>query len=461
MSKASQQITQPAVAEAFKRATAGLRDSSEAVTSFNEVGQDAQWTPRDDTSTDRKEQFLRCRELFGTNLWMGQVIEKWAAFANFGLRFKGVTEGRPARAGRTAGGVAKPDPGRELRQFIRQAWFEFFTTDNLVAAWASFTRQVPMVLPPEKCEFVDALGQQSLKYRPEVNVATVTDAALKARLATGMLEIGAVPKEGFRVVRRTGLAGSGFVAPRLFRVFGESTEWENLAYGEKGLSRFCRSALRQHVVGYEIKSGPLAGQPIHHLKPSYAKSIQAKLNTPGARDFTSNFDHTIKFVYPEAAHWDKRRWEALYDRLAWWAGPLGMLLQGTRNQTNLPVLMRALQVEIQDLRENLMRPFIEDVAMQSFGVDVRVTWSTQCFQDTRIWAEMLKFGVQSGPVSPQTFNEETGRDDEMELERKTEAHGQASIRMPVFDAAHGTEPARASKTKTSGRPAGTADPPAA
>ena len=119
--------------------------------------------------------------------------------------------------------------------------------------------------------------------------------------------------------------------------------------------------------------------------------------------------------------------------------------------------MSMFKAEIEDDRA-LIFPWLAEIIGEAWDLaGVKVTANSKCFQDARVWSEMLKFGIQQGPISLQTFNEETGRDDEEETRRKKAELGQKDTRLPLFDAAHGKRPA----AETGGRPVGTADPPPA
>jgi len=67
---------------------------------------------------------------------------------------------------------------------------------------------------------------------------------------------------------------------------------ESMEVGESLLGFFCRTPIRQHQIGHEIRTGPLAGQPKHFWKKERAKAIQTDFEGKvGAIETVTNFDH--------------------------------------------------------------------------------------------------------------------------------------------------------------------------
>jgi hypothetical protein len=456
--------------QALARRERERAEAQEQATSFNALNDGPTFLPPNDAPTDIKDQLLRARTLWEDNLFIGQVIELWVAFANHGLRLKGLApaKARPRPKATRPGKLEKPDPERTLRRWIRAAWLERYISSNVVSAWADFTNGVPIVLDLQQCIYRDLFGIESLKYKPvTANLSVIPDEATRKAISEG-IEIGTestnatvAKNSGFAVYRAHGRDGYGLQKPALYRVFNEASQWDNFTAGEKYLSQFCQNPRRHHLKGHEIKSGPLAGQSTHFFKAKLnVPSIQANFkNVSGATDFASNFDHQIKFLFPEALHWDRRRWESLYERLMYWAGPLGLiLLQGAKSPASVPALLKVLQTQMMAQRED-MAEYIRDVAWRApaIATEVEPVWDVKCFQDARVWSELLKFGTQGGIVSPPTFNRETGRDDEEEVTLLTAAHKEAAVRKPVYDGAHGADKGKAAAEK-GGRPSGTRDP---
>jgi hypothetical protein len=228
-----------------------------------------------------------------------------------------------------------------------------------------------------------------------------------------------------------------------------------LEAGDRLLGEECRVLLKQHRLGHEIRTGPHAGSSVHFIKKQRADEVEKRLKgKTGKVEITTNFDHQIEHVYLDPKFFAANKYDGVERRLIWWSSPLGQMILARGGVA--PFLMEILRVQALDAR-SLVGPYVTAVINEAFRPPVRigVDWSTRVFRDGRIAAELLKFGLTTGPLSQRTFREEAGYDDEQEREQKqAEAEQPDAEKLPVFDASHGTRPA-APNAKQPGRPAGT------
>lgn len=430
------------------------------------------------------DHFSDCRRIARSNPWVGTITRLRVSLANYGLRLRLEASGsRSGRAGATGATALLDEPvpvatlgvaptwRQYLARFIRQVWRERWTLSNAVMFAGTGenggVKVPPITLAPEFCTYQRALGMESLIYTsPRVTEVSLLRQLeqLPERLRKSRITVSPDDGEIAVVWRALDENTASFDLPEMRQVFLEASEAEAMSVGEHLIAGGCRTPTHLHLLGYEIKSGPLAGMNHNHARKERTSKLVAERTDPAnlnkLRESVRNFDYKDQWVYPPSDLFDVRRWDAVRLRLAEWAGPLGVaLLLSARNQATAPSLMRLLQAEMEAERQalkDLLEPFLQAAT----GVRVRIHWGLRCFQDARVWSELLKNGLSAGPIGQQTYNEECGRDDDFELERKQTERKQVKDRLPLFDAAHGDLPAAGSRKpgKPNGRPPGTQDP---
>jgi hypothetical protein len=180
------------------------------------------------------------------------------------------------------------------------------------------------------------------------------------------------------------------------------------------------------------------------------KAIDGLKGKSGVITIGTNFDHALDFPRPDTKHFDGGKYDAVVKRIAYWAMPLGqMVLERSLNPYLVPVFKMQAAAERELMGAHLMAVFAALNPPKPF----KVAWSNRCFTDSRMFTDLLKFGLTSGPLSQETFLSESGYDANQERARKAkEALLPDSQKHPAFDAAHGN-------SETAGRKAGSPDNP--
>ncbi len=128
----------------------------------------------------------------------------------------------------------------------------------------------------------------------------------------------------------------------------------------------------------------------------------------------------------------------MINRLVWWAGPLGFMLMARSQSLNW---MTMFKTEIKSVRREVTQHI--EYTLNSVFDDapggIKVSYSDECFNDTRLLWDMIKTLMQQGAGSLQTAMKAAGLDpqvegDNNEHERKPE--NELRFGPPVYDAAH-------------------------
>jgi hypothetical protein len=399
------------------------------------------------------------RRLGQRNLWVEGVLLAKQGFGNHAIHlapddpqqaaaFKTWLKTRNARGVRNSAAV---------KGFVRDAWAEWFLMDNLIAFWRD-NGQPPILLPPEAVEYDDALGVESLKW------LGADGARLRALARDGQLPASSADRysrpvqldpafgEYYAVLRR-GARGRGLARPRLGRCLEVGTQAESMQAGEAIWALAGRQVIRQHVIGFEVKTSALAPHQVDFLyDDERAEAIQGQFqHKQGLIETVSQFDHVIKHLWsgsdPKA--YDGRKWTTITERLAVWAGPLGQLLLLPGQWPQALVLLRT---EMEAEREWLQE-YLEDVLTEAMHPPggLRLSWGRRCFADLRLAWQQVKDLMTQGPLSLQTALREGGFDAATEGEQKeAEAPAKTNARyLPKWDPSHGQRPGSGGGT---GRP---------
>jgi hypothetical protein len=404
-----------------------------------------------DEYPESKQSALELSRKWQVNPDVDSIISRKLAFCNYGLKI------RPAGK--------KPDGFEEwlsekkglITNFIHDVWREWFTLDNVVAFWwdeAGYRAANPVrTLPPERCDYSDAMGIETLKFQHGLSTAQVAmlPENLKTRYRSSIITLNEEHGEHFRVMKRE-RTGYGFGMPRMRGIFRALAQYESMEVGENLVALASRLVVRRHKIGHEIRTGPRAGLATHFYKKPTAAAIKKFYEgRVGLVDVVTNFDQTQKLEWIDPVIYDSKKWDTVTQRILKWGGPVAVMLHATGVT---PFLMPLWKTEALAERETVAR-FVEGIINNVFAPPepVRLHWGNRCFSESRVAMDLLKFGVTQGAVSLRTFNEEAGQDHEEELERKQEELQHRDVLVPLWDAAHGSDPG-----KDGGRPPGASDP---
>lgn len=350
----------------------------------------------------------------------------------------------------------------ELHRFTNETWLDFNIMDCSVSFWRDGSgrlRKRLVTVPPEKCEYSDALGIQKIKIdlgwkREQLTGQKLTLDQL-ARYSQPL-----VPNEAegehFRVLKRERV-GLGFGWPGMETVFRTLNQNESLEVADNLNAWLCRQVLRQIKLGHEVRN-PFANvmQKGFMFTPKAAEVVLDHVkDRVGLITEVTNFDTEFIFPFPDGKRFEKARYEAALERLAMWLGPLGVMFFGRQLNPFLVMMLKAAVLE----DRMLMAAYLEEIIAEYFAppVPARVVWDEKIFMDARQLLEFMKAGQAAGAYSNRTFIEESGGDADTEMERRREeiklAKTEPALFKPLFDVAHGD----GKPTKPGGRPAGQDD----
>ena len=133
--------------------------------------------------------------------------------------------------------------------------------------------------------------------------------------------------------------------------------------------------------------------------------------------------------------------------------PYGQMLTGVIN----PWLMN-LSRSLATSDQQRMQPYLSALLRDGLNTPAPVVmvWDHSCFLDGRMLLDVIKSGLQAGPVSGETFLRSAGFDPADEREAKgRDAALPTDLTLPVFDPNHGGQPGasngKAGPGKTAGR----------
>lgn len=407
---------------------------------------------QDNPQSNVQDAIKKARYWFRYNWMVRAIILLRYAFFNYGMTVKAFD---PADKPKVDKWLKEKRVRDNVTRYARDAWLEFLTVDSAVGLWRKTGK--PLVFSAEDCDFKDDFGIEELTIQTHIT-------GEKARKMKGLsqAEINQLVNSGgrlvlrhtnqtffFDVVRRTRL-GEGFAWPGLAVVFTTLAQNESMEVSDNIWAQMGRVCYEQHLMGHEIKGGTHAGSKAHFCTEKKAKKVEDGLKgKTGHVRIATNFDHLIKYHRPDPASFDPKKYDATVKRLSLWSMPLGqMVLEKSLN----PYLMDLLRMQAGMDRE-YMRPHLATVLQQSLDCPVELTlsWSNRCFKDSRLAADLMKFGLKWGIVSQQSAQEEAGYDPELEYSRKAEEATKPKVQThPLVDADHGEQ-------KKNGRDRGTAD----
>lgn len=391
-------------------------------------------------------------------VFVGMGLKLLKGFANWGCQLRPVEKKDRKKLNDWLDKNQK-EKRRQIVGLIEEVWHDRFLMDSVVAFWREATggMQRAFTLQPEDCVYSDDFGIETLKVRLTLSQDALKKLSERERRRYGSgkdVELSEEEGEHFRVLKRARI-GKGFGMPRLRGLLDTLKASESLEVMDNLWGFAARLALRQIKLGYEIKSGPRAGLPTQHYKQKVADNLKRFFEgRMGFAEWIGNFDQEILFPFPSLDRWDKKKFEGVYQRIAMWLGPTGMLLFGAKG--NEDVLMRMLRTQMHEER-TAVGLYLGDVLNNGFNppVPMEVVWNDRVFMDSRQVMEMTKFLLSQGALSQRSGLESVGEDQEEQWDEKDEealqlkAESKRHRVLPVFDPAHGQSPGDAP-----GRPAG-------
>jgi hypothetical protein len=337
--------------------------------------------------------------------------------------------------------------GEMIRKLNRDTWREFLALDTVVGQWMD-DGSVPALLPPERCRYQDKLGAPIVWYTHQLGVLDMQ--LLDKRQVPRFMartEILLNPSFGehVKVLKRT-VTGGGFEMPGLYSLLRTIGEIASKEEGYYARAFQMRNSARHHLLGHAIKEGPHAGKGTWFWRKDRADAVIRDWNgRRGPWDYTSNFDHDIKFPWPDVKDFDDTAWKGTNMRLRTWGGPIAqLLLNDEKISEGAFVAMRAQAAEDRQMVRDFLKTIIAGAFNPPAGLDFNLVWSDLIFLDPKQAVELLKFSAQQGAASVETVREIIGMNHREENARKLrEANDPAAVKkyFPMWDMSHGIRPA--------------------
>lgn len=431
----------------------GQRDGTVAPTSLNALPE-----PGGELGEDQLVRAFRLAEHHQRyNEWVGIITDLTMAFATHRWRLV-VADGEPGRNQSMALDRWRLRNKVLVENLHREIWQDWITFNTAVVAKLPIPEARPMLLPPYSVRYSNRLGIEKLEFLHGLSWADLelVPKEIRSAFSGGRLALDKLPGAKFRVVTNARL-GAGLGPPTMMSVFHACDTAASLAAADGSLAEAARRVIRQHKLGYEIRTGPMAGSNQNHAKPKRLKDVQtAFAGRAGVMEFADNFDHEVVLHTVDPRFFDAKRLDTMERRLFVWSAPLGQMLF-TRGGI-APFLMTLLRVRIEQMRERvaaLVNHVINE--MLDAPVPLAVKYDSRILRDDRLAAEMLKFSLLNGLSSQRTARSETGLDDVEERRIKEEEGKQPmAVKVPVYDPNHGNQPGglnpRGGRPRASGEP---------
>lgn len=414
------------------------------VVDFNSIHQErieGIWYGKED-SNDLKQAIIRSRYFARRNLFIRRVLALRLFYCNAGMTLA-PAEGRSGQAtlDRWCEDPKNRADLRALQTYVRDAWRERLTITNLISFWHQASAR-PSILRPEEVKYTDELGYELLEYTVRLTDAQIKRLSLPPELRARLLQSKKLELThddelfSFEVLKDD-KAGEGLSWPDLLPVLLEAGQWEAHAVRDKILADTGRQVIEQHKLGHEHRYGLQAGSTKTWINKARSDAVKKELaGKVGHVQFKSNFDHEIIWPCPDPKNWEPKRYQAVIDRLLWWALPLGHMVIAKALNPHLMEILRVMVIE----ERKAMAPHLEQVINDVFElpVPVKLKWDTRCLRDSRLLFDMIKNGLNAGPISQTTYQKTAECDPDEERELKgDEAKLPKEKTHPLYDAAHG------------------------
>ncbi len=377
--------------------------------------------------------------LYRDQWFIGAVVELRLAFYHYGFKLK-VAD--PEVHDLRKKGLEKWWKVRKasIVPYVRDVWKDWLLIDNAISFWdhPQAVGEGPALLHVDQCIYSNAFGSKLLKYRhglssDQIKASSLSEEKKKLMIANAQIII---PPDQYQVLTRA-KRGSGLAHPGLQRVVSPLAQLQSMEVADDVLAHICRTIWEQHKIGHEITNGQFAGFDRYFYKPKRAADIKNEYKgKTGHLPTVTNFDHSIEFPAPDHARFGAAKYDAVMQRLMWWAMPLGHILMAKQPAPWLWDMLRTLA----EFERELVAEHLEAVINEAFSPPTPVvcTWSNRIFRDARLSADLMKFALMGAGLSQRTFLEEMGEDPEDEREYKAEEAALPTEKtLPLFDPNHG------------------------
>jgi len=382
---------------------------------------------------------------------------------------------------------ARKENAPEYRRLTRDIFLESLICDNAAVIWvqqdepeegepAALARAI--VMNCGDVRYDDSFGVPALtvKFRKRPLTPTQQD-KLGKRYAKALAEgsellLDEGEGEHFVVLSSEKL-GNGLGMPRLRSVFDELSTLELACKGDWNAFWTMKDVIRQVKKGHDIKTGNLAGMPMHFIKEKEAKAILHGLsNKAGAFDAVTNFDVDIKYPTLEIdpKYLDAKKYGGVMQQLLQWAGPIGLLFkteQGRALDDMIPILnaeMEHWREEVKGVVEQVINdptfdpgagepaPNTSDATARGEPLDpvtavspkendglgrLQVTFNPLTLATLKNIIAYMTTGLTNGIMSPQTARKRMGLVEAVENANMKAARANKDNYTPVFEAKQG------------------------
>lgn len=392
--------------------------------------------------TDSRQIFKRCRELSQQAGFMEWVLRAKKLLCNHGLEIIGIEE---------AG--LKAEVGRLVRDILN----EKLICDVAVAVWKADSEAT---LPT-----VNILDSEGVKYENEFGEETLTicykartlSEAQKTKLGDRYAEAlgqgkeivwGEGAGEGFAVLSNAKM-GNGLGRPPMWAIFEDLAVHGLLVKGDWNAAWTAKDVIRQFKKGHDIKSGNMAGLPVHFLKAAERDAIhKAVADKAGAFDIVTNFDVDVEYPKFDFDFFRSAKYDGVRQRLMEWAGPVGTIYLSERNDDE--ILFTLLRVEIEQVRAEVRRLMQAIQADENFKAlkNLELKWSTTTLASWQAITSYVNSMCGNGIMSHITGRKLLGLDEAVENKNMETQHANPEHYTPPF------EPHQAMLTNPAPTPAG-------
>lgn len=396
--------------------------------------------------TDPPAVFTRCRELAGTG-FIEWVLHTKKLLFNDGLKIEGTDDAALQIA---------------VRRIVHDLWIELLIQNSAVIIWQqppAGTLPVAQILDCEAVRYENDFGFETLAIKydsrqvSEAQRAKIGDRYADA-LTTGQpLEWGKEAGEGFSVFTHAKL-GCGLGRPRLFAVFEDLAFHGLLTKGDWNAAWLAKDVIRQFAKGHDIKTGNMAGMPVHFLKASERDAIhKATKDKQGAFDIVTNFDVEVRYPAFDFKFFHEDKYAAVRQRLLEWSGPVGAihLDDGRRDDETLLTLLRAESSAARQHIAAIVGTLAEKEGFEKIK-GVKLKWNEWTLASFQHIISLTNAPVTNGVMSKITARSLLHLDDGAESANLKKEHGDLLGYTPSYEPFQGQSANTTPPTPEGGRP---------
>lgn len=409
--------------------------------------------------------YEQCRYFARESGFMKEYLRLKAALLNHGRRFVAVEAGKQAAVDKWMMEDAPPlvdnfvdqrtqetvtvestSTNEEMvNQWVDHAANNFIMFAADIATWIDGVEGATS-LQLERVQYTDTMGLEIVRYTHGLSVLQKQQLSkeMQAVFEKPVIILNPKNKIHFKTLKTSG-RGEGLPVPQMFSAFRLLGEIESKQFGMNALSFALRSAKRVHRMGYEIKSGQNTGKAISHTLFNTKRANSMKpfwVDKQGFEEYFCNWDEKVEFPWPDPKLFDTLIFKSSNERLVEWGGPIAQMMVA---KGVMPYLSNLIKSSVTDDRIKF-GTYAGSVITRGFGcpAPVRLEFSNDIFSESRLAAEMVKFGGQNGWLSSSTGTEACGYSPEIEQAKKLlEANDPDAVKKftPLYAAAQASTPA--------------------